>query len=266
MAALTRSARRGARRAQEVFHAHRDDAEGNQRLDEARRRDHPTERGKGQGRGVGDGEGGHDAHQLPEAPAEQEHADEEGDVIAPLEDVLGAEPEESPGAGPRPRLWLDLQHGGAGASGPLDRDSRQPEEGDVQVALGEAIEESELHPQTAGDPGTLPARGDRDPVLLRGGHGGPGERAGRPVRAHPDRRGDLLRTERVELCPGELEHRLDAAVLDGDFSGGQPQRMGTGRRREQRAEEQRSEETAGGHGERVDPTRVQRRPGRGDFA
>ena len=39
---------------QEVFHAHRDDAEGNQRLDEARRRDHPPERGKGQGRGVGE--------------------------------------------------------------------------------------------------------------------------------------------------------------------------------------------------------------------
>ena len=120
----------------------------------------------------------------------------------------------------------------------------------MQVSLGEAVQEPELHAQTAGDPGTLPARGDRDPVLLRGGHGGAGERAGRPVRAHPDRGRDLLRAERVELRPGELEYRLDAAGLDGDFPGGQPQRVGTGRRREQRAEEQRSEETAGGHGAR----------------
>jgi hypothetical protein len=107
----------------------------------------------------------------------------------------------------------------------------------VQVALGKAVQEPELHPQPAGDPGTLPAHGDRDPVLLRGGDGGGGERAGRPVRAHPDRGGDLLRAERVELRPGELEHRLDAAVLDGDLSGGQPQRVGNGRRRDQRAEE-----------------------------
>ena len=158
------------------------------------------------------------------------------------------EPEEPTRAGPRSRLRLDLQHRRAGPGGPLHGASREPEERDVQVPLGQTIEEPEHHPQPAGRAGALPARADRHPVLLGGRDRRAGERARRAVCRAP---GSCAATssgpEHVELGPRELEHRPHLLAVDGHVSGGEAQRVRAGRCRDERAEEEEGEESGRGH-------------------
>src|SRR4029453_14900236 len=80
--------------AEEVFDAHERDRCGDGRLDEARWRAHDVERGKGErDRGSGS-EGRDDLHGITEARADEQHAEQEEQVVVAREDVLDAEEEE----------------------------------------------------------------------------------------------------------------------------------------------------------------------------
>ena len=80
----------------EVLDPDEHDARGDQRLDRAGGRRHDLQRREGKRDGVGDGERRNDLHQLPDAAAEEQQADEERDVIVPGEDVLDPEQEKAP--------------------------------------------------------------------------------------------------------------------------------------------------------------------------
>ena len=231
----------------EVLQSDRDDAQRDERLDEPRRRDEPAQRRQRQRHRVGDRERGDDAEELPERPPEEEHPEEEGDVVAPLEDVLGAEAEEPTSPGPRSRPGLDLEHRRARPGGALDRAARQPEQRDVGMPLGEALEEAEHQAQPDRRVRALPARAHRHPVLLGRSHRRRRQRARRAIRRHLDRAGDVLGPEHVQLEPRELEHRPHFLAVDGHVPGREAERVRVGPSRGERAEEDEGEESGRGH-------------------
>ena len=215
-------------------------------------------------------ERGHHLDQLAEGPAEEQQAEEEGDVVVAREDVLDAEQQEPARRRQEGDAALDLETRLALRGHPLrDLSGSERDACEVGVTGSERVDEADAHAKQIRRRGAAERTLDEQAVgtvrpgarlvlasagPLAAGDGKPFERQAhergqRPVDLRL-RQGALAADgkERREVGGGEVHLHLDAVAPDDDFQGGDALLVRPGgERHEQRREEDGPAPKAGAH-------------------